>query len=123
MAQPKIEGTTNVAPKGTFFKNGQLNLSPGYKISFSKDEKIGTISKQNGLGATALVKCSCKSGTGAQCKITSSGSTVECGGLACCIMSVTTGITNTTTLSGAADSSLNWKTIDIPKTSTKTTSN
>lgn len=114
--------STKIPPKGTFIKNGKVNLSSGYKITLSEDGEIGTIRKQNGNEATALVSCSCN-GEGS-CQLSFAGKIVLCVGDACCIMVVTTVDANQalTSKSGSEDANITWKVLVIPKTKTTTNS-
>jgi len=124
-AQPKSTGTTSELPKGTFFKNGAVCLSPGYKVTFSKDGKVASISKQNGNGVTSgRFACSCADKDGDNCSTTTRGEKIICTGDACCslLVMMDPSASGSLATSGSADS-VKWKTLIIPKTTIKTTSN
>ena len=120
-----IRDSTRTPLKGTFIKNGKIYLSPGYKVTYSEDKTLATISRQNGNGISGSFSCSCGVLSNKKCSVTSTDGAIYCDGESCCGLVVTTNSSNLaiTSTSGNADGNITWKVLVIPKTNTSSTSN
>lgn len=106
--------TTSVPLEGTFIKNGKLNLSTGYKLTYSVNNTVVTVAKKAGGETTGSFRCTCE-GTGktGACVVSSVDNAMSCSGASCCGFLITR---NPIKITAAIlkDSTISWKKLSIP---------